>query len=173
MSCYSLILGIFTFDNIIFQLFKFLVTIFPVLLHYSLLWMVALLTMLTWMIFNISLRLEAYLDSPIRVNIDVKQHTRLKFPAITICNKNFARLVWHFQLIVYRMEFEKTRWFWPRNSDQINTQQSAGVWWGRRGSVVVCQGVVGVGGSGYGEVVGLASLGDGKGRSLGGVRVVV
>ena len=55
--------------------------------------MVALITMLTWMIFNISLRLEAYLDSPIRVNIDVKQHTQLKFPAVTICNKNFAKYV--------------------------------------------------------------------------------
>ena len=49
--------------------------------------------MLTCVMFNISLRVKAYLDSPIRVNIDVKQHTELKFPAVTICNKNFARYV--------------------------------------------------------------------------------
>ena len=65
---------------------------FHLLIYFSrLLWTVVLINMLTWMVFNISLRVKAYLDSPIRVNIDVKQHTQLKFPAVTICNKNFAR----------------------------------------------------------------------------------
>ena len=42
----------------------------------------------SWMVINISLRLEAFLDKPIRVNIDVKQHSLLKFIAVTIYNKN-------------------------------------------------------------------------------------
>ena len=55
-------------------------------------------------------------------------------------------------LIVYRMEFDKTRWSCPWNSDQNCTQNSARGWWG-------VQGVGGVGGVGVG----------GRGPRVGGV----
>ena len=53
-------------------------------------------------------------------------------------------------LIVYRMEFDKTKWSCPRNSDQNCTQNSARVWW--RSGMVGVRGVGGGGGKGLGVV---------------------
>ena len=39
----------------------------------------------------------------------------------------------HLKIIVYRMEFDKTRWSCPWNSDQSCTQNSAKGWQGLRG----------------------------------------
>ena len=38
-----------------------------------------------------------------------------------------------FALVVFRMEFDKTRWSCPWNSDQNCTHNSARGWWGSRG----------------------------------------
>ena len=55
------------------------------------------------------------------------------------------------KLVVYRMEFDKTRWSSSWNSDQNCTQNSARGWWGPRGWVGIgLQGVLGDRGVGGG-----------------------
>ena len=60
----------------------------------------------------------------------------------------------HFVFIVYRMEFDKTKWSCPWNSDQNCTKNSARGWYGFKGvGGCVGLGVRGVWGRGWGGLI--------------------
>ena len=54
-------------------------------------WTLALMGMLTWMCFQISYRIDEYINKPISVNIEFINNKTMKFPAVTICSTNMFR----------------------------------------------------------------------------------
>ena len=54
-------------------------------------WTLALMGMLTYMIFQIVTRINHFMEVPRSINMEVTYETAMKFPAITICNNNVLR----------------------------------------------------------------------------------
>lgn len=55
-------------------------------------WLIAFLSVLTYMTIQVVMLLQQYYKFPVDVKIELKSVTSLDFPAVTICNVNPARL---------------------------------------------------------------------------------
>ena len=59
--------------------------------HFRIIWLLALIGMLVWMIVHVSLRITEFLKQPSTVHMEVKYMGKLKFPSVTICNNNYLK----------------------------------------------------------------------------------